>query len=73
MFFFSPGFSPGFVSCNRGKRSIAPDLKHPDGQAILWRLLENADVVAQNYRPGVMERLGFGYAAVAARNPGASP
>ena len=66
----SPGFSPGFVSCNRGKRSIALDLKHPDGQAILWRLLENADVVAQNYRPGVMERLGFGYAAVAARNPG---
>ena len=57
----SPGFSPGFVSCNRGKRSIALDLKHPDGQAILWRLLENADVVAQNYRPGVMERWGLGY------------
>ena len=66
----SPGFASGFVACNRGKRSIALDLKHADGRAILWRLLERADVVAQNYRPGVMERLGFGYTAVAARNPG---
>ena len=66
----SPGFAPGFVACNRGKRSIALDLKNADGQAILWRLLERADVVAQNYRPGVMERLGFGYETVAARNPG---
>lgn len=65
----SPGISPGFVSCNRGKRSIALDLKQPDGRAILWRLLGNADVVAQNNRPGVMERLGFGYAAVAERHP----
>ena len=55
---------------NRGKRSIALDLKNADGQAILWRLLERADVVAQNYRPGVMDRLGFGYETVAARNPG---
>ena len=66
----SPGFAPGFVACNRGKRSIALDLKHAQGQAVLWRLLERADVVAQNFRPGVMERLGFGYEAVAARNPG---
>ena len=66
----SPGFAPGFVACNRGKRSIALDLKNADGQAILWRLLERADVVAQNYRPGVMNRLGFGYETVAARNPG---
>lgn len=66
----SPGFAPSFVSCNRGKRSIAIDLKHADGQAILWRLLENADVLAQNNRPGAMARLGFDYAAVAARNPG---
>lgn len=66
----SPGFSPGFVACNRGKRSLALDLKSAEGQAILWRLIEGADVVAQNYRPGAIERLGFGYAAVAARNPG---
>jgi len=66
----SPGFSPGFVACNRGKRSLALDLKSAEGQAILWRLIEGADVVAQNYRPGAMDRLGFGYDAVAARNPG---
>jgi len=66
----APGFSPGFVSVNRGKRSLALDLKAPEGQAVLWRLLDGADVVAQNYRPGAMERLGFGYEAVAARNPG---
>ena len=66
----SPGFSPGFVSCNRGKRSIAVDLKSEAGRAVLWRLIEQADVVAQNYRPGAMDRLGFGYDAVAARNPG---
>jgi len=64
----SPGFAPGFVSYNRGKCSIALDLKHSDSQAILWHLLESADIVAQNYRPGVIQRLGFRYAIVAARN-----
>lgn len=67
----TPGFSPGFVACNRGKRSIALDLKTGRGRDILWRLIERADVVAQNFRPGAMDRLGFGYEAVAARNPGA--
>ena len=66
----SPGFSPGFVACNRGKRSLALDLKSEAGQEILWRLIEGADVVAQNYRPGAMDRLGFGYEAVQKRNPG---
>jgi crotonobetainyl-CoA:carnitine CoA-transferase CaiB-like acyl-CoA transferase len=66
----SPGFSPGFVACNRGKRSIALNLKRPEGQAILWKLLEDADVFAQNFRPGAVDRLGFGYAAVAEKNPG---
>lgn len=66
----SPGFSAGFVACNRGKRSLALDLKSETGKAILWRLIEDADVVAQNYRPGAMDRLGFGYDAVSARNPG---
>ena len=66
----SPGFSPGFVACNRGKRSIALDLKSEAGRAILWRLIADADVVAQNYRPGAMDRLGFGYADVAAKHPG---
>lgn len=65
----SPGFSPGFVACNRGKRSVALDLKRPEGQAVLWRLLETADVFAQNFRPGAVDRLGFGYEAVAAKRP----
>ena len=66
----SPGFSASFVACNRGKRSIALDLKRPEGKAILWRLVEQADVFAQNFRPGAMERLGFDYDAAKARNPG---
>ena len=66
----SPGFSPGFVACNRGKRSISLDLKSEPGREILWRLIESADVIAQNYRPGAVERLGFGYEAVKLRRPG---
>jgi alpha-methylacyl-CoA racemase len=54
---------------HRGKRSIALDLKQPDAQAIVWRLLESADALIEGYRPGVMERLGFGPEAVAARCP----
>ncbi len=66
----SQGFSPGFVACNRGKRSISLDLKSEPGREILWRLIESADVIAQNYRPGAVERLGFGYETVKLRNPG---
>ena len=44
----------------RGRRSIAVDLKHPDGVAVVRRLLERADVLIEGYRPGVMERLGLG-------------
>ncbi len=66
----SPGFSASFVACNRGKRSIALDLKQPEGKAILWRLVEQADVFAQNFRPGAIERLGFSYEAAKARNSG---
>ena len=54
---------------HRGKRSIALDLKHPRAQAVVWRLLQSADVLIEGFRPGVMERLGFGADAVAARNP----
>ncbi|HXG19462.1 MAG TPA: CoA transferase [Methylomirabilota bacterium] len=58
-----------FVQLNRNKRSIALDLKTPSGKDICRRLLAEADVVVEGYRPGVMERLGFGYDAVAALNP----
>jgi len=54
-----PGMTPGFVSCNRGKRSLALNLKEPAAKEILWHLLESADVFAQNFRPGAIERLGF--------------
>lgn len=64
-----PGFTPGFVSCNRGKRSIVLDLKKPEAADILWRLIAGADVVAQNFRPGVIERLGFDADEALKRNP----
>jgi crotonobetainyl-CoA:carnitine CoA-transferase CaiB-like acyl-CoA transferase len=57
------------IPANLGKRAIALDLKQPDGRAILWRLLSGADVFLQGFRPGVIERLGFGYPDVAEREP----
>jgi crotonobetainyl-CoA:carnitine CoA-transferase CaiB-like acyl-CoA transferase len=57
------------LPANLGKRAIALDLKHAEGRDILRRLLEGADVFLQGFRPGVIERLGFGYPAVAERNP----
>jgi crotonobetainyl-CoA:carnitine CoA-transferase CaiB-like acyl-CoA transferase len=58
-----------FVQLNRNKRSIALDLKTENGKAVLRRLLAETDVVLEGYRPGVMERLGFGYEEIAALNP----
>ena len=57
------------IPANIGKRSIALDLKQDSGRAVLWRLIQDADVFVQGFRPGVIERLGFGYDAVAAREP----
>lgn len=62
-----PG-APALFS-QRGKRSLALDLKNPAARDVLWKLLETADGLIEGYRPGVMERLGFGPAEVAARNP----
>lgn len=64
------GLPPMFITCNRGKRSLAIDLKRPEAADVLWRLMERADVLVQNLRPGAMERLGFGEPEVRARNPG---
>ena len=64
------GLPPSFYSCNRGKESIALDLKSAEGKAVLWQLIEEADVLLQNFRPGAMERMGFGEDAVRARNEG---
>jgi crotonobetainyl-CoA:carnitine CoA-transferase CaiB-like acyl-CoA transferase len=54
---------------NRGKRSILLDLKSEEGRDVFWRLLEDADVVAQNYRAGSLEKLGLGYEDVRKRKP----
>jgi len=66
---FLDGESVYFMSVNRNKRSIALDLKHPEGQTALWRLIESADVLVENFSPGTLTRLGFGPEAVRARNP----
>ncbi len=53
-----------------GKRSVALDLKTPEGKEVLWRLIKGADVFMEGLRPGTMDRLGFGYDAVSAHEPG---
>lgn len=58
-----------FLAQNAGKKSVTIDLKHPDGQALFRDLLATADVLVENFRPRVMERLGFGYETVRAINP----
>jgi len=63
------GVSAMFQVANRGKRSIVLDLRQDEGRAILDDLIEGADVLVQNFRPGVAERLGITYDEVAARNP----
>jgi crotonobetainyl-CoA:carnitine CoA-transferase CaiB-like acyl-CoA transferase len=63
------GMSALYLVCNRGKRSIALDLQTPEGVDIARRLAAEADVVIENFRPGVMERLGLGYEALRADNP----
>lgn len=61
--------NPVFRSLNRNKRSIALDLRGPEGKAVVYELVRTADVVVNNFRAGVMERMGFGYEALAAINP----
>src|ERR1700761_286731 len=58
-----------FLSLNRNKRSLAIDLKKPEGRAVLLDLVRSADVFLQNYRPGVAERLGVDYETLRAINP----
>ncbi|MCU1380243.1 MAG: formyl-CoA transferase [Acidimicrobiales bacterium] len=63
------GMSSLYLVCNRGKRSIAVDIQTPEGADIVLRLAARADVVIQNFRPGVMDRLGLGYDDIKALNP----
>lgn len=63
------GESHYYLSVNRGKKSIVVDLKAPEGVALVKDLAAKCDVVLENYRPGVMDRLGLGYEALSAVNP----
>ena len=69
-----PGRLPGsgagyFPMYNRNKRSLCVNLKSPEGKAAVLKLIDEADVLIENFRPGTMDRLGFGYEALKARNP----
>ncbi len=64
------GISGRFLAVNRGKRSVVLDLKTPAGHDAMLRMVARADVVVESFRPGVMDKLGVGYAALAAANPG---
>jgi len=66
---FLEGESAYFLSVNRNKESVALNLKHPRGVEVLHRLLERADVLVENFRPGVMERLGLDYPRLRDRYP----
>jgi crotonobetainyl-CoA:carnitine CoA-transferase CaiB-like acyl-CoA transferase len=66
---FVGGISTYFHSINRGKKSLGLNLKTTAGKQILWELIDRADVVLENFRPGVLQNLGFGQEAVRARNP----
>jgi CoA:oxalate CoA-transferase len=64
------GLSPAFIAANVGKKSLVLDLKHPDGLAAARRLIAQSDVVLENFRPGVMDRLGLGFEAACKLRPG---
>jgi crotonobetainyl-CoA:carnitine CoA-transferase CaiB-like acyl-CoA transferase len=63
------GMSAAFAAINRNKRGVAVELQHPEGARIAFALAQRADVIVENFLPGVAERLGLGYAAVRAVNP----
>src|SRR4030095_6368147 len=66
---FLNGESAYFLSINRNKESMTLDFKHPDGRAVLDRLIGKADVGVENFRPGTLSKLGLDYASLAARHP----
>jgi formyl-CoA transferase len=66
---FLGGESHYFLALNRSKKSVVIDLKQEEGKDLLRRLAAKSDVLIENYRPGVMERLGLGYRALSAINP----
>ncbi|MCG6121613.1 MAG: CoA transferase [Microvirga sp.] len=63
------GVSAFLLSANRNKRSLAIDLKRPEAREVMLKLIDGADVIVENFRPGVLDRLGFGFDAIRARKP----
>ena len=66
---FWGGISCYYLSVNRNKESVTLDLKAPAAKEVLWKLIERADVLVENFRPGTLDRLGFSYEECAQRNP----
>jgi len=64
------GMCASFVANNRGKRALALNLRASEGRAILGSLAKKADVLVENFRPGIVAKMGIDYAAVAKKNPG---
>jgi len=62
-------YSPNFVGYNRNKRSVVLDIKHPEGRRALLSLVADADILVENFRPGVLERLKLGYSSLKKINP----
>lgn len=67
---FVEGESTYFLSANRGKKSMVLDLKSEGGKEAMWKLIATADVVVENFRPGTLARLGFGWEEIHRRYPG---
>src|SRR5256714_10254189 len=63
------GESVSFLTFNRGKRSIALSLKHPSGKEAALKIIQSSDVLLENFRPGVMDRLGLGYKFLSSVHP----
>ena len=66
---FVNGVSVFFMLANRNMRSMAINLKSEEGKRIIYQLIQDYDIVIENFRPGVMEKLGFGYEALKEQNP----
>jgi len=66
---FQNGESSYFLSVNRNKESVTLNFKHPDGRAVLDKLIDQADVLVENFRPGTLARQGLGYDDIAAAHP----
>jgi crotonobetainyl-CoA:carnitine CoA-transferase CaiB-like acyl-CoA transferase len=66
---FLEGESAYFLSINRNKESVTLDFKHPDGRALLEQLIAKADVLVENFRPGILSRLGLDYEALSKKYP----